>query len=129
MDTLSDEMRLSRISYLILLEDACLKIVSQSLCNTELLSHADRHPVHSVASSMLLEKNQAALSELAVIAHRVELYASSVRALQAHQELLDREMTAVDQTFWSTAAVAIHFSDLDGQLEARLGALEHLLPF
>ncbi|GAA0143088.1 hypothetical protein LIER_03851 [Lithospermum erythrorhizon] len=39
------------------------------------------------------------LSELAVIAHRVEFYASSFRALQTHQELLDKEMTTIDWTF------------------------------
>ncbi|GAA0138816.1 hypothetical protein LIER_00487 [Lithospermum erythrorhizon] len=88
------------------------------LRNRELLSHVDRHLVDSVASCRLLERNQVALSELAVIAHRVEFYASSIRALQTRQDLLDREFTAVDQTFRSTVAVAIHFSDLEGQLEA-----------
>ncbi|GAA0148346.1 hypothetical protein LIER_07816 [Lithospermum erythrorhizon] len=106
-------------------EDASSKIVCQSLRKREILSHL----VDSVASRRLLERNQAALSELAVITQRVDFYASLVRALKARQELLDMEMTAVDQTFRRTATVAIHFSDLEGQLEARLGALEHLIPF
>ncbi|GAA0185740.1 hypothetical protein LIER_33028 [Lithospermum erythrorhizon] len=49
--------------------------------------------------------------------------------LQARQELLDREAVVVDQAFRSTAVIVAHFSDLEGHLEARLGALEHLLPF
>ncbi|GAA0143089.1 hypothetical protein LIER_03852 [Lithospermum erythrorhizon] len=47
MDTLSDEMRLSRSAYLMLLEDARSKIISQSLRNREIFSNADRHLVDS----------------------------------------------------------------------------------
>ncbi|GAA0153617.1 hypothetical protein LIER_11815 [Lithospermum erythrorhizon] len=129
MDTLDEEAQLRRSPYLILLEDARSEVVSQSLHNRELLSHADPHLVDSMASCRLLERNQTTLSELAVIAHRVEFYAGSIRALQARHELLDREVVIVDQAFRSTAVVGAHYSDIEGQLEARLGALEHLLPF
>ncbi|GAA0148255.1 hypothetical protein LIER_07750 [Lithospermum erythrorhizon] len=71
-DTLSDEARMRRSPYLILLEDARSKVVSQSLRNRELLPHANSHFIDSVASRLLLERNQETLSELAVIAHRVE---------------------------------------------------------
>ncbi|GAA0174957.1 hypothetical protein LIER_28232 [Lithospermum erythrorhizon] len=121
MDTLSDEMRLSRPAYLILLEDARSKMVSQSLRNGELISHADRHLV----ARQLLPMERGLRKER----EHGDGHASLVLALQPLQELLDREMIAVGQTFRSTVVVAIHFSNLEGQLEAGLGALEHLLPF
>ncbi|GAA0138668.1 hypothetical protein LIER_00369 [Lithospermum erythrorhizon] len=51
----------------------------------ELISHADRHLVDSIAIRRLLERDQASLSEIAVVAHRFEFYTGSVRALQARQ--------------------------------------------
>ncbi|GAA0186434.1 hypothetical protein LIER_33722 [Lithospermum erythrorhizon] len=77
----------------------------------------------------LLERDQASLSEIAVVTHRIELYTGSVRSLHTRQQLLDREVAIVDQAFQSTTAVGVHYSDLEDQLGAQLGALGLLLPF
>ncbi|GAA0139579.1 hypothetical protein LIER_01096 [Lithospermum erythrorhizon] len=95
----------------------------------ELLSHADRHLVDSVAARRSLERDQAPLFEIAVVAHRMEFYIGLVRALQALQQLLDREAAMVDYAFRSTATMGAHYSDLKDQLGARLGALKILFPF
>ncbi|GAA0161873.1 hypothetical protein LIER_18091 [Lithospermum erythrorhizon] len=129
MDTVDKEVQLRRSSYQTLLEDARSKVVSQSLYNRELLSHVNRHLVDNVAARRLLERDEASLSKIAVVAHRKEFYIGLVRALQAHQQLLDREAAIVDQAFWSTADVGAHYSDLEDRLGARLLALELLLPF
>ncbi|GAA0163243.1 hypothetical protein LIER_19155 [Lithospermum erythrorhizon] len=55
--------------------------LAQSLYNRELLSHADLHLVDSVAARWLLENDQASLSEVAVVVHRMEFNTGSVRAL------------------------------------------------
>ncbi|GAA0150243.1 hypothetical protein LIER_09227 [Lithospermum erythrorhizon] len=99
------------------------------LIRRELLSHANRHLVDSISACRFLGTDQASLSEMAVATHRIEFYTSSVCALQARQQLLDREAAIVDQAFQSTTTVGAHYSDLEDQLRTRLGELELLLPF
>ncbi|GAA0140283.1 hypothetical protein LIER_01663 [Lithospermum erythrorhizon] len=47
----------------------------------------------------------------------MEFYTSSVRALQARHQLLNREAAIVDQAVWSTDVVGAHYSDLEDQSE------------
>ncbi|KAG9139159.1 hypothetical protein Leryth_023651 [Lithospermum erythrorhizon] len=126
---LEEEMGEGFSTYLVLLEDAYSKALSQSLCNRKLLSKVDRHRIDCLVDLRLWNGDHRPSVDVTAASHRVDFYANAVRVLEARQGFLDKEVDLIARALQSTSGLATDFFDLKDRLETCLWALENLIPF